>query len=233
MKKKILNYISKTISNVFKKVIDKNDNDLNRFLILQSKISSANYILKNCSYSIFFQSKYDLYDFIINQKLIKTQYLEFGVWKGDSINYFSKHNIDINYFGFDSFEGLPESWRPGFDKGAFDLEGNIPKVNPNVKLYKGWFNETIPVFLNNNVLSSDVFLHIDCDIYSSTKDVFDLLGKSLKGEVHILFDEYFNYPFWESHEYKAFQEFVIKNNIQYEYLAVNLNHEQVLVKIML
>lgn len=106
-------------------------------------------------------------------------------------------------------------------------------MNQNVKLYKGWFNETIPFFLKNNVLSNDTFLHIDCDIYSSTKDVFDLLGDSLKGEVHILFDEYFNYPFWESHEYKAFQEFVVKNNIQYEYLAVNLNHEQVLIKIML
>ena len=33
------------------------------------------------------------------------------------------------------------------------------------------------------------------------------------------FDEYFNYPFWENHEYKAFQEFVNENKIEYKYLC--------------
>jgi hypothetical protein len=47
----------------------------------------------------------------------------------------------------------------------------------------------------------------------------------------IVFDEYFNYPGWENHEFKAFQEFVEQTNLKYEYLAYNRRHEQVAVKI--
>ena len=45
----------------------------------------------------------------------------------------------------------------------------------------------------------------------------------------ILFDEYFNYPNWEAHEYKAFQEFVAAKAIAYRYLA--FARQQVAVRI--
>jgi hypothetical protein len=118
-----------------------------------------------------------------------------------------------------------------FKKGTFSLNGVLPKVNSNVKLIPGWFNESLPNFLEDVNLYSNVFIHIDCDLYSSTKDVFDIIGEKLKGVVYILFDEYFNYPFWEYHEFKAFHEFIKKFNYKYEYVAVNLDHEQVLIKI--
>ena len=35
----------------------------------------------------------------------------------------------------------------------------------------------------------------------------------------IVFNEYFNYPNWKQHEYKAFQEFVQQHDVQYEYLC--------------
>ena len=54
-----------------------------------------------------------------------TLWLEFGVYSGRTINYISKFTNDIVY-GFDSFEGLPEKWRDGFDKGIFSTEGNLP-----------------------------------------------------------------------------------------------------------
>jgi hypothetical protein len=56
-----------------------------------------------------------------------TLWLEFGVANGTTINYISKFTTDKVY-GFDSFEGLPEKWRDGFDKGAFNENGNLPKI---------------------------------------------------------------------------------------------------------
>jgi hypothetical protein len=47
----------------------------------------------------------------------------------------------------------------------------------------------------------------------------------------ILFDEYFNYPGWEIHEFRAFQEFIVTTGIQYEYIALNPDHQQVAVRL--
>ena len=68
-------------------------------------------------------------------------------------------------------------------------------------------------------------------MYSSTKLILDLLGKRFHKGTILIFDEYFNYPNWKNHEFKAFQEFVTKNNIAYEYLSFT-NQESVTVKII-
>ena len=68
-------------------------------------------------------------------------YLEFGVYKGGSINFISSILPDEIIYGFDSFEGLPEDWRYDLQKGGFNVDGNLPPVNKNVRLIKGWFNE--------------------------------------------------------------------------------------------
>jgi len=95
-----------------------------------------------------------------------TLWLEFGVASGKTINYISKFTNDKVY-GFDSFEGLPEKWRNGYDKRAFNRNGNLPRVNNNVELIKGWFNETLVNFIqtHNKKVS---FIHMDADLYSST-----------------------------------------------------------------
>mgnify|MGYP000079224382 CR=1 FL=1 len=94
----------------------------------------------------------------MDKKIIVQQYLEFGVWQGGSINFFSSKFPNSQFYGFDSFEGLPENWRPGFEKGTFSLNGMLPKVNANVKLIPGWFNESLPYFLENVNLESNVFI---------------------------------------------------------------------------
>ena len=94
----------------------------------------------------------------------------------------------------------------------------MPVFEKNIVTHKGWFDDTLPKFVQNyNEKIS--FLHIDCDLYSSTKTIFKWLDNQITEGTIILFDEYFNYPFWEQHEYKAFQEFVNHNNIRYEYLC--------------
>ena len=102
-----------------------------------------------------------------------TLWLEFGVFNGNTINYISKFTDDKVY-GFDSFEGLPEKWRNGYDKGAFNMDGNFPRVNDNVVLIKGWFNETLINFIQSHNKKVS-FIHMDADLYSSTKYIFDVL----------------------------------------------------------
>ena len=48
----------------------------------------------------------------------------------------------------------------------------------------------------------------------------------------IVFDEYFNYPNWQKHEFKAFQEFVAANGIKYEYIGYVTTLEQAAVRII-
>lgn len=152
---------------------------------------------------------------------------EFGVWRGVSVNFIAKLTGNTVY-GFDSFEGLPEQWGGDhWKKGDFALS-SIPKVRSNVTLVKGWFNETLPPFLKEHK-GQVGFLHIDSDLYSSCKTVFELLESRLGPGSVIVFDEYFNFPQWEEGEHKAFQEFLSKTGRACEFIGYNRQGEQVAV----
>jgi predicted O-methyltransferase YrrM len=155
-------------------------------------------------------------------------YLEFGVYQGTTINLIASTTNDTVH-GFDSFEGLPEDWRADFDKGTFKVP-ELPSVLPNVILHKGWFSETLPGFLEK-YSGAVSFLHVDCDLYSSTKTVFSALADRLIPGMVIVFDEYFNYPGWQEGEYKAFMEFIATGR-RFEYLAYNCRWEQVAVRLL-
>lgn len=149
--------------------------------------------------------------------------LEFGVYKGSTINRIAAAYRESQIFGFDSFEGLPENWGRTdmiFDKGAFTLEGNLPPVRSNVTLVKGWFNETLPRFLEEHPGPISL-LHIDCDIYSSTKTVFDLTKTRIQDGCVIVFDELINYPGFEEHELKAWQELLAETGMSWEWVGMN------------
>lgn len=150
-----------------------------------------------------------------------TLWLEFGVFSGSTINYISKFTNDKVY-GFDSFEGLPEKWTDGFDKGCFNMNGDLPEVNKNVELIKGWFNETLPNFIKNQNKKVS-FIHMDADLYSSTKYIFDVLKDYIDKDCVIVFDELVNYPGFdgETGELKAFYEFITENKVDYEWIGMN------------
>jgi hypothetical protein len=145
--------------------------------------------------------------------------LEFGVFKGKSINYFSEQFDGAPFHGFDSFEGLAEDWT-GYHlpKGTFDVGGRLPPVPNSVTLHKGWFDKTLPNFLDENP-GPVRFCHIDCDTYESSLYVLKLLSPRLVAGSIIVFDEYFGYPNWRAGEYKAWQEVCAENEIRYRYVA--------------
>lgn len=150
-----------------------------------------------------------------------TLWLEFGVASGKTINYISKFT-NSKVYGFDSFEGLPEEWRDGFDKGRFSRNGNLPEVNSNVELIKGWFDQTLSSFIKNQNKKVS-FIHMDADLYSSTKCIFDNLKDYIDKDCIIVFDELVNYPGFDGdkEELKAFYEFITENKVDYEWIGMN------------
>jgi Tfp pilus assembly protein PilF len=154
--------------------------------------------------------------------------LEFGVRHGNTIRQIAKlTNQDVH--GFDSFEGLPEAWHTEA-KGSYTTKGEIPSVPGNVQLHVGWFEDTLPRFLETHE-GSVRFINIDCDIYSSTQTVLELLAPRMAAGSVIVFDEYIGNAHWREDEFKAFQEAVRKYGWEYEYLCFSIFTKQVAVRI--
>ena len=149
--------------------------------------------------------------------------LEFGVASGRTIRHIAALT-EREIHGFDSFEGLPESWRTSFEQGRFAQ--SLPEVPSHVSLHKGWFSETLPPFVQTTV-DAVALLHVDCDLYSSTSLVLNALADRIHVGTVIVFDEYFNYPGWKQHEHKAFQEFVTKTGLTFRYDSFVPGHQQV------
>lgn len=157
-------------------------------------------------------------------------YLEFGVKKGGTLRGIAAMT-DATVHGFDSFEGLPEDWAgTSLRKGKFSTGGRLPPVPANCRLHAGWFEDTVPRFAAEHT-GPVAFMHVDCDLYSSTRTVFDALGERLVPGSVIVFDEYFNYPNWQDHEFRAFAELVAARQLQYEYLGFVARGGSVAVRI--
>jgi predicted O-methyltransferase YrrM len=150
--------------------------------------------------------------------------LEFGVATGGTLTVIAAARGNKQVFGFDSFQGLPEDWRTNIPAGTFKTD-DLPEV-PGAELVVGLFEHTLPDFLASH---SDpvAFIHLDADLYSSTATVLEHVGPRLQPGTVIVFDEYFNYPGWEEHEHRAWQEFVAKSAIEFRYVAYTRDDEQV------
>lgn len=152
-------------------------------------------------------------------------FLEFGVASGRTITHMAVNTPRTHFYGFDSFEGLPEAWRSGFDKGVF-AQARLPVVPPNATLIKGWFDDTLPAFLHDRPDVPLSLLHIDCDLYSSTKTIFANLKDRIVPGTVIVFDEYWNYPGWRDHEFRAFEELLAETRIRAEPFGFVPSHQQ-------
>lgn len=186
---------------------------------------TASYVLSECTEAMIFLQRLDLWSYCVERATLLKQLgepwiLEFGVWKGESINFFASAVPNSKLFGFDSFEGLEEDWY-GFElaRGTFDLGGKLPKVEKNVILKKGWFEDTLPDFRSLLGNEQVAILHLDADTYKPTAYVLAELVPNIGVGTIVIFDEYFGYPNWRLHEFKAWQEFVKTNQISYRYIA--------------
>jgi hypothetical protein len=183
----------------------------------RARASSLDYVDAHMQRAMIFLSREQLWEFAVRDIGSNGLAAEFGVWEGYSIKCFAKHFQLVH--GFDSFLGLREDW-VGHDllKGNFDRKGVLPSVPANVRLVPGWFDQTIPPFLQEH-RENFSFVHVDCDTYESVSAVLSLIGDRLQSGTVLVFDEYFGFHGWQQGEYRAWQDLVAKNNLKYQYIA--------------
>ncbi len=161
-------------------------------------------------------------------------YFEFGCHSGRTFSAAlssSKYlGLDLKAFAFDSFEGLPNTnkYQDGiFKKGTFytgmnDFKNIVfkktgIKLNNN-QLIKGYYENSLNKSLKNKLPDKVGFVHIDVDLYSSTKTVLEFIKDFLVEGTVILFDDWYCFPPGKNlGEKRAVKEFLIKYpNIELE-----------------
>jgi hypothetical protein len=194
---------------------------------LAAAIDSAMFVSQHMGGAAKFADGGALLDEAMRRRRVEGLILEFGVFSGRTINRLAAQT-EQKIYGFDSFEGLPEDWRPDVGKGSF--RAGLPPVAANVELVVGWFDRTVPPFLAENAGPASL-IHVDCDLYSSTRTVFDCCRDRIGPGTILVFDEFFNYVGWRLHEYRAFMEFAAELGWEYEYFGYVPSHQQVAVQI--
>ncbi len=182
--------------------------------------------------SFDYSRRYELYEHIVeSQQLSDFCYLEFGVSRGLSFDWWRRRvtNPATRFYGFDTFTGLPESWRH-FEKGAMGTGGQTPDIEDDrCEFVKGLFSDTLPSFVAAHAgeLQRRLVVHLDADLYSSTLYVLTTVAPLLKKGDILIFDE-FNVPM---HEFRAFADFTTAYPIDFELIgAVNSYFQVALVR---
>ncbi len=191
-------------------------NDIEEEVFKLATKQSAKYVIDNMPNISGTADRFFLLEYCVKRARKEGLFLEFGVYNGDTINIIADI-VETKVHGFDSFKGLPEDWEM-CKAGHFSRDGKLPQVRDNVVLHAGWFDKTLPKFTEQHK-EPLAFLHVDSDLYSSARTILYGLKDQIAKETIIVFDEYFNYPNWQQHEFKAFQEFTKEHDIRYEYIA--------------
>ena len=201
-------------------------------LQIRARNEAADYVQKNMHDAVIFENQREIIKYAVENCSRQENYLEFGVATGRSINIIASFVPNgAKVYGFDTFEGLPEDWAGHSAISGTFKQAKYPKVSKNVVLIKGLFEDTLPEF-KEQMLGGISFCHIDCDLYSSTRTILETVGEKLAAGSYILFDEYFNYPAWRQHEWKAWKEFCEGNGVKYRYAGFTANGGTVLDEVL-
>ena len=143
---------------------------------------------------------------------LQGHWCEFGVRAGRSLKWLIKEYPTQIIHAFDSWQGLPEEWDHGTGTVA-DMSCDPPTVPDHIQLHKGWFKDTLPAWKQNH-RGPIAFLHMDADIYSSTKEGLTSLNNQIVPNTIITFDEFCNFRLsgkmskWQEHEFLALTEWL-------------------------
>jgi O-methyltransferase len=179
-----------------------------------------------------YNRRYDLYESVRKQEGLSDvpfDYFEFGVASGVSFKWWMARNTlpQSRFYGFDTFEGLPEKWGP-FAKGAMaHTLQSLEISDPRASFYKGLFQQTLIPFLEQYQSTNKKVIHIDSDLFSAAIFSLTQLYRFLRPGDIILFDE-FAVP---QHEFLAFKIFTESFYIDYEVIGAANNYLFLAVKI--
>lgn len=172
----------------------------------------------------------------VNFEQVPGDIVECGVFGGLSLALFAKgatfdpQGLHRRIIGIDTFEGLPpatesharwrtgdcasmHAWHPlvrvgdaisiGTTRELFALCALAPPV-----LHKGLFADVLPRVVPSEI-PSIALLHVDCDLYESTRDALAGVAPALQDGAMLLFDDWFHYKGRPDRgEARAFGEFL-------------------------
>lgn len=132
--------------------------------------------------------------------------MEFGVFQGVTLRHLAGQiGPGRGIVGFDTFEGLPDDWGQLLPKGTFATSMPSLEGFPNAQLRVGRIEETLPKFLAGDPQPVPL-VHIDCPYYGINVFILEhLLPRMPEGSV-VVFDEYYGFPSYEEHEFRAWAE---------------------------
>lgn len=154
----------------------------------------------------------------IGSPLSPTQtWAEFGVGSGASAQGFGRLlSEDGQMFLFDSWEGIPDPWKLGDNLTEPVGKWKFPKWKTRDERYvfvDGLYEDTLPFVFPEQL----GLVHIDCDVYSSTRTVLRGISDYIGEGTVLIFDELWGYQYYADHEYKALKEWQTENQIQIEW----------------
>ncbi len=173
-------------------------------------------------------------DRFVRMNKIQGDYAEFGVSHGGfliSMYHLARvdKNKDRKIYAFDTFSGFPKPedvdtynnglWKEG--SHAFSLKNLKKRFKRNmidldkVIFVEGIYKDTLKHQHNKNKLA---FIHIDCDYYSSARDVMKYIKPLLQEGTVILFDNWYCFKADKDQgEQRAYYEF-LKENPSFEFI---------------
>jgi len=144
---------------------------------------------------------------------------EFGVGEGESLDWFLLNKPAGNVMvGFDTFEGIPEPWL-GHPAGHWKSEP-YRSNRADLEIVRAPFETSLNDPAVRARLANGIgLMHVDCDLYSSTRTVLEGTRECLRPETVVIFDEFYGYGGWQQCEAGAFREFVDAARVSFEYVA--------------
>jgi hypothetical protein len=151
-------------------------------------------------------------------------YFEFGVMSCGTFNRVIEWtaNSECKFFGFDTFDGLPEPWVrirkdgslwTGRDVGDLKSVGGPAVYDSRALLFKGLFQDTLPEalgrsFPNGRRPDRSMIINIDSDLYSSALYALTSMHVLLRSGDYVYFDEFFD----PLNEFSAFNDYIRSYN---------------------
>ena len=178
------------------------------------------------------ESREHLYEEIVQKEGLENEivdFIEFGVFRGESIRRWCQllHHSETRLVGFDTFTGLPERWLAN-PAGTFSTDGKPPAIeDTRCSFQVGLFHDTVPRFLNGFHRRKRLVLHLDADLYRSTRYALHAMGPLLQPGDLLFFDE-FSSP---ADEFRAFEEFLEAFPFHHEVLGAVKNFTHVCIRL--
>jgi len=173
---------------------------------------------------------------LISRAGIEGDYLEFGVYRGDTFrnsmvsarNCFRATTAGTyggRFFAFDSFEGLPTVEKGTTESDVYEAGefcasiatfrrtiGSVIRWFP-VHIIEGWFDISLTdAVMKQFEMTKAAFVNIDCDLYESTIPVLNFITPIIQTGTVLYFDDWFSIKGSEAEgEAKACAEWLKRN----------------------